>query len=195
MITREVKVNDHTYYYLFHTSGSKPFKKYIKFLGENKPNPKEMKKAESEFLKEIKSNPQVDTHHNIIVLLQKIQEIYGYIPESEIVRLSKELDIPAVDITGVATFYSQFKLIKPGKYKISLCRGTACHVKNSIELLKYLEESLAIKAGHTQESGKISLDIVNCLGACAKAPVMMINGQVYGELTKDKIKKVIEGLK
>jgi NADH:ubiquinone oxidoreductase subunit E len=195
MITREVKVNDHSYYYLFHTSGTKPFKKYIKFLGENNPSSKEVKKLESAFLKEIKLNPQVDTHHNIIVLLQKIQEVYGYIPESEIVRLSKELDIPAVDITGVATFYSQFKLIKPGKYKVSICRGTACHVKNSIELLKYLEEILGVKAGQTQESGKISLDIVNCLGACAKAPVMMINGQVYGELTKDKVKTIIGGLK
>ena len=154
-----------------------------------------MKKLESNFLKEIKSSSAQELYPNVIVLLQKIQEQYGYLPESEIVRLSKELDIPAVDLSGVATFYSQFKLIKPGKYKLSLCRGTACHVKNSLELLKYTEELLGVKAGKTQESGKVSLDIVNCLGACAKAPVIMINGVVYGELTKEKIKKIVEGLK
>jgi NADH-quinone oxidoreductase subunit E len=195
MMLREVLVNKNTYYYLFHTSGTKPFRKYIKFLGSKKPTIKEQVKLEKEFLKEIKTNPQQDLHPNVVALLQKIQEDHGYLPETEIVRLSKELDIPAVDLSGVATFYSQFKLIKPGKYRISLCRGTACHVKNSLELLKYIEELLGIKAGQTQESGKISLNTVNCLGACAKAPVMMINSVVYGELTKDKIKKIVEGLK
>lgn len=110
-------------------------------------------------------------------------------------KLAKSLGIPAVELFGVATFYTQFRLTKPGKYTISVCTGTACHIKNSSLLIKFAEELLGIKRGQTTSDGKISFESVNCLGACAKAPAMMINGTVFGELTKTKMKEIIEGLK
>jgi len=200
MILRTVVVGENTYFYLFHggtstVNGQKKYHKNIKFLGSRNLTAKALAKRKIAFRNEIKNKPDSpDLHGNVIVLLQQIQDKYGYLAEQELVRISKQLDIPAVDLIGVATFYSQFKLFKPGQYKVSICRGTACHVKNSIELLRYAEELLKIKSGQTQGSGKVSLDIVNCMGACAKAPVLMINNKVYGELTKDKLKKIIEGL-
>ncbi len=131
---------------------------------------------------------------NLMNLLLQIQEKYNYLPKEKLIELSKSKNIPGVDIYGIATFYAQFKLEKPGKYKISICRGTACHVKNSGSIIEYLEEYLNLKIGQTSEDGKFTLETVNCIGACAKAPAMMINGEVYGELTKEKVKKIIDGL-
>jgi NADH-quinone oxidoreductase E subunit len=132
---------------------------------------------------------------NVVAILQELQKSKGYLEKEDIIQIAKQLQIPAVHMYGVATFYSMFKLHKPGKYIISMCRGTACHVKNSLALLNYLEEALKIKPGQTTKDGKISLETVNCIGACAKAPAMMINNIVYGELTKEKIKKIISELK
>jgi len=131
---------------------------------------------------------------NVIEILQELQEKEGYLPQKDMINLSNKLNIPGVDISGVATFYSQFKFQKPGKYLINICNGTACHVKGSLSILGYLESFLGIKCGQTTADGKITLQSVNCIGACAKAPAMMINTIVYGELDKKKIKKIIDDL-
>jgi iron-hydrogenase subunit gamma len=141
-----------------------------------------------------KTQPDVRTQ-NVVERLQELQEQKTYISKEDMIALSKREKIPGVDIYGVATFYAQFKLKKPGKYVISVCTGTACHVKNSDSILNYLEEILGVKKGETTADGLITLEAVNCIGACAKAPAMMINGTVYGLLTKEKARKIIEELK
>ena len=105
------------------------------------------------------------------------------------------MEVPLTDLVGVATFYSQFKFKKPGKYQISVCNGTACHVKGSPALMKQIQDVLKLKPGQTSKDMKFSLESVNCIGACARAPAMMINGVVYGELDKNKMIKIVSGLK
>jgi NADH:ubiquinone oxidoreductase subunit E len=194
---REVCIGESCHYYLFGSTKGKFFKKHIKYLGKKKPESFVLNKEKQKFIEQIKKSidKPVEQTKNLIGLLQQIQEKEGYLSEDSIVKLCKELDVPAVELYGVATFYSQFKLKKAGKYKISLCRGTACHVKKSFELLKFLEEFLEIKVGETAKNGRFSLEAVNCIGACARAPAMMINGKVYGELNEAKIKQIISGLK
>jgi NADH:ubiquinone oxidoreductase subunit E len=144
-------------------------------------------------MKEILS--ENNAKENTINLLLDIQEKETYLPKDKMMSLSKIKGIPGVDIYGVATFYAQFKLNKPGKFIISLCRGTACHVKGSAKLLDYFYDYLGLKPGQTSKDGKFTLQCVNCLGACAKAPAMMINDITYGDLDKKKIKQIIESLK
>jgi NADH-quinone oxidoreductase E subunit len=197
---KEVSIHGYKYFYLFHTVRKDgKFHKISKYIGKEKPSDEELVKLKHAFLDEIK-NPQpkdeLITHNvNVVAILQELQKSKGYLEKEDIIQIAKQLQIPAVHMYGVATFYSMFKLHKPGKYIISMCRGTACHVKNSLALLNYLEEALKIKPGQTTKDGKISLETVNCIGACAKAPAMMINNIVYGELTKEKIKKIISELK
>jgi NADH:ubiquinone oxidoreductase subunit E len=132
---------------------------------------------------------------NTINLLLDIQEKRGWLPKEAMKRACRQRGIPGVDVYGVATFYSQFKLAKRGKYLLSLCRGTACHVKGSEKLLQYLYGLLGIRPGETTSDGKFTLQTVNCVGACAKAPNIMINNVVYGNLDEPKLKKLLEGLK
>jgi NADH-quinone oxidoreductase subunit E len=132
---------------------------------------------------------------DLIPALQDIQKAFGYLSEEHLEILSKKIKTPLTIISGVATFYNQFKMKPIGRYHISVCRGTACHVHDSGELLKFLEKKLKIKAGDLTVDGKFSLEPVNCIGACAKAPAMMINDTVYGELTEKKISHIIDSLK
>lgn len=131
---------------------------------------------------------------NVIVLLQEIQEKHGFLPQEELVSLAKRLAIPSIDIFGVATFYSQFKLSKNGRHVCAVCTGTACHIKNSTQLIASAQKSLGIKKGQTTEDGRVTLDSVNCIGACAKAPAVMIDGEVVGDLTGDALVRILEGL-
>lgn len=194
---KEVSIHGYKYFYLFHTVRKDgKFHKVSKYIGKEKPSEEQLLKLKKDFLDEIHNKPFKEEHHiNVVAILQELQAKRSYLEKEDIIQISKQLNIPAVYMYGVATFYAQFKLHKPGKYIISLCRGTACHVKNSLSLLQYLEELLKIKSGSTTKDGKISLETVNCIGACAKAPAMMINNTVYGELTKEKIKKIIAELK
>lgn len=132
---------------------------------------------------------------NVVYSLQQVQDRYGYLPAEELVKLSKVNGIPGVDIYGVATFYNQFKLKKPAKYILAVCRGTACHVRNSESLLDYAEELLKIKAGESTPDGLITLEIVRCIGACAKAPAIMVNDTIYGNMDKNKLKQLLASLK
>lgn len=127
----------------------------------------------------------------LMPILQKAQGIYGYLPIEVQNMISEETGIPMEKIYGVATFYSQFSLYPKGKYKISVCLGTACYVKGSGDIHQKLMEKLGIGEGECTPDGKFSLDACRCIGACGLAPVITINDDVYGKLTVDDIDEVL----
>ena len=130
---------------------------------------------------------------NIISLLQEVQEAFGYIPEKAAHWFSKKLDIPASRFYGVATFYTQFHLKPRGENVVTVCRGTACHVKGSERLLNRLLLELGIPPGEdTTEDLKFTVEKVNCVGACGIAPVIILNKKVHGKMTLDKLMKDIK---
>jgi len=128
----------------------------------------------------------------LMPIMQRAQDIFGYLPEEVQNYIAKELDIPVSDIYGVATFYAQFNLEPKGKYIISVCMGTACYVKGSQAVLDKLEEVLGVPAGRTTPDGLFTLNATRCLGACGLAPVIMVNDDVYGRLTPAQIPGIIE---
>lgn len=127
----------------------------------------------------------------LMPIMQKAQDIYGYLPYEVQKIISDELDVPIEKIYGVATFYSQFNLYPKGQYKISVCLGTACYVKGSGDIYNKLMEILGIAGGECTADGKFSLDACRCIGACGLAPVMMINDDVYGRLTPDELDGIL----
>jgi len=131
---------------------------------------------------------------SLVTVLQRVQAIYGYLPQPVMRYLSGELQIKPARIYGVATFYSQFRLTPVGKYLILLCQGTACHVNGSERIRSAVCEELRIRPGETTHDRLFTLSDVACLGCCSLAPVMMINGQAYGPLTTDKALKIIREL-
>ena len=112
---------------------------------------------------------------SLITILQKTQDIYGYLPKDAIIYISERTGIAESEIMGVATFYTQFRLTPVGKYLIMLCQGTACHVNSSELILQTIKDELGIEDGETTEDGLFSLKCVACLGCCSLSPVMMIN--------------------
>ena len=128
----------------------------------------------------------------LIMILNDVQEKFGYIPKQAQVVISEELSIPMAEIYGVVTFYSRFTLAPKGKYNISICLGTACFVKGSQNLLDRAKERLKIEPGGVTPDGKFSLDDVRCVGACGLAPVFMVNDEVYGNATVKKFDEVID---
>ena len=128
----------------------------------------------------------------LMPILQKAQDIYGYLPKEVMKIISDETQIPMEKIYGVATFYSQFTLNPKGKYRISVCLGTACYVKGSGDIYNKLMEKLGIVGGECTPDGKFSLDACRCVGACGLAPVMMINDEVYGRLNVDDSDDILE---
>ncbi|MFH1788922.1 MAG: NADH-quinone oxidoreductase subunit NuoE [Candidatus Altiarchaeota archaeon] len=131
----------------------------------------------------------------VIDALEDVQEEYGFISEEHMRRIQQKLSVPLVDVVGVVTFYSAFKLISPGRHVIRLCNGTACHVKGAAGLRGHLKDKLKVEAGETTSDGRFTLETVNCIGACAKAPSMMVDGTVYGNLTVEKIDEILGSYK
>lgn len=133
---------------------------------------------------------------NVITILQDIEKNFGYIPEEAVNWFSKKLDIPASRFFGTATFYSQFHLKPHGKNVITVCRGTACHVKGSERLINrvLMELDLSPDEGTTPDL-KFTVERVNCIGACGIAPVTLVNHEVHGKTTLDKLMKEIRKLK
>ena len=127
----------------------------------------------------------------LMPVLQKAQEIYGYLPVEVQQMVSDGLGVSMSEIYGVATFYSQFTLNPKGKYQISVCLGTACYVKGSGQVFERLQEKLGIENGGCTPDGKYSLEACRCVGACGLAPVMMINGDVYGRLVPDDVDDIL----
>lgn len=132
---------------------------------------------------------------SLITILQKTQDIYGYLPKDAIIYISERTGIAESEIMGVATFYTQFSLAPVGKYLIMLCQGTACHVNSSELILQTIKDELGIEDGETTEDGMFSLKCVACLGCCSLSPVMMINESTYGSLTPEKTKKILKELR
>ena len=127
----------------------------------------------------------------LMPILQKAQDIYGYLPIEVQTIISNELNIPLEKVYGVVTFYSQFSLNPKGKYNISVCLGTACYVKGSGDIFAKLQEILGIDNGGCTADGKFSLEACRCIGACGLAPVMTVNDEVYGRLTPDEISGIL----
>ena len=132
---------------------------------------------------------------SLITILQKTQDIYGYLPKDAIIYISERTGIAESETMGVATFYTQFRLTPVGKYLIMLCQGTACHVNSSELILQTIKDELGIEDGETTEDGLFSLKCVACLGCCSLSPVMMINESTYGSLTPEKTKKILKELR
>ena len=129
----------------------------------------------------------------LMMILSAIQKKYGYIPLEVQQIVSKKTGIPVAEIYGVVTFYSFFSLEPKGKYVIGICLGTACYVKNSQQVLDKFSAALGgIEAGQTTPDGLFTIEAVRCIGACALAPAMSINGKVYSKVTPDQVGKIID---
>ena len=133
---------------------------------------------------------------NLIAILQKVQEVYRYLPEDAMIYIGTKMEgLSPATVFGVATFYAQFSLEPKGKYEIKVCDGTACHVRGSMPVLNAIKARLDLKDGQlTTDDGLFSLETVSCLGACGLAPVVVINGKVYPQMTSDAIKIVLDTL-
>lgn len=132
---------------------------------------------------------------NLITVLQKAQDIYGYLPTDVLYEIAEKTGNSPAKVLGVATFYTQFRLKKVGKYLILLCKGTACHVNGADSIEKAICEELKISDGDTTEDGLFSLKSVACLGCCSLSPVMMINEETYGSLTPAKTIEILREIK
>ena len=132
---------------------------------------------------------------SLITVLQKVQEIYGFLPQEVLMHIAGELNIPPAKVFGVATFYTQFRFQPVGKYLILLCQGTACHVNSSQKIEQAINEVLEIEDGQTTKDRLFTLKNVACLGCCSLSPVMMINEDTYGNLTPDKTKKILKEIR
>ena len=131
------------------------------------------------------------TNSSLIQVLHDAQEIYGYLPMEVQRTISEKMSIPFAEIFGVVSFYSQFSLTPKGKYRISVCMGTACYVKNSNDILDKFKEILSIDVDECTEDGIFSLNACRCIGACGLAPVVTINDDVYGKLVADDVEGII----
>ncbi|WP_246465335.1 NADH-quinone oxidoreductase subunit NuoE [Atribacter laminatus] len=132
---------------------------------------------------------------HLISILQEIQADYRYLPEEILTYVATALGVSPAYVYGVATFYAQFSLKPKGKHMIRVCDGTACHVKGSINVLKTVKEQLGLKENEeTTPDLLFTVETVACIGACALAPAMMIDEEVYGMLNEEKTREIIEGL-
>ena len=139
------------------------------------------------FIEEWKGKPG-----NLIMVLHKVQQTYGYIPREIAIEISSLLDVPLAKIYGVVTFYNFFKLQKAGKYIIQVCLGTACYLRGGDDLMKEFERQLGVGVNATTPDGLFSVEAVRCLGCCGLAPVVVVNGEVYGKLKKEDVAGIIE---
>ena len=128
---------------------------------------------------------------NMMPVLQGAQEIYGYLPVEVQKMIAEGLDVSLEEVYGVATFYSQFQLNPKGEIAIAVCLGTACYVKGSGDLINKVTELIGIEAGQTSPDGRYSLEATRCIGACGLAPVLTVNGEVYGRLTKADVATIL----
>ena len=135
------------------------------------------------------------TSNDLIPILQRVQDGYGYLPKDVVMEASERTGIAASQIYGVATFYEQFHLKPRGKHLIRCCRGTACHVKGGPEIIDVIKNCLGLEAGETTEDMEFTFETVACLGACALAPLMVIDGNYYGMMTKQKVAEVLDSFR
>ncbi|MDA3850763.1 MAG: NAD(P)H-dependent oxidoreductase subunit E [Spirochaetaceae bacterium] len=138
------------------------------------------------FVEDWKSNPG-----NLIMVLHRVQEEFGYIPRHIAIELTTMLDIPLAKIYGVITFYQFFKLKKPGKHTLQVCMGTACYLKGGADLIQEIENLIGVGVNQTTEDEQFSLESVRCVGCCGLAPVLVVGKEVYGKLNADKLPGIL----
>jgi len=131
----------------------------------------------------------------LIAILEGIQSRFGYLPKEALEVVAKKTGKSLVDIYGVATFYKSFTLNPRGKHLVSVCLGTACHVLNAPKVVEEFERQLDVKAGNTAKDGEFTLETVNCLGACALGPIVMVDGHYFSHVTPSKVKQIISKTK
>ena len=128
----------------------------------------------------------------LIEILHKVQALLGFIPKKIQKKIAKDLDLAPGKISSVMSFYAHFSEKPKGKYQIAICKGTACYVKGSVEIIDKIEKVYGLKSGDTTDDGLFSLEVVRCLGACGLAPVMTVNGKAHGLLNPDKAIKILK---
>jgi len=147
-------------------------------------------------VEELKVKSYITKYNNekkaLVSILQEIQEEYNYLPQEVLRIVSKTLGIPLIDIIGVATFYRAFSLEPRGKHLITVCLGTACHVRGGPKILEEFERKLNIEAGETSKDGQYSLETVACLGCCAIGPVVVVDGGYYAQTTIRKVGSILK---
>ncbi len=140
---------------------------------------------------------QIVKKHNsdksaLLAVLQDIQEAFNYLPKEAMITVGAAMDIPASRVYEVATFYNAFSLNPRGEHIVKICVGTACHVRGASAILDKFERTLFIKPGETNQNKKFSLELVNCVGACALGPVVVIDTEYHGQMTINKVDKIIK---
>ncbi len=128
---------------------------------------------------------------NLIPLLQEVQTKLGYLPRKALQEIADFLEMPAIEVWGVATFYNQFRFVPLGKYHTTVCMGTACHLAGGRLILEALEREIDIKVGETAEDGNFSLERVACIGCCMLAPVIVIKDKIYPKMTPFKVEEAL----
>ena len=145
---------------------------------------------------ETKLNEAIAAHRDVpgalMPVLQKAQEIYGYLPVEVQIMVAEGLGLSLEEVYAVVTFYAQFSLNPTGKHRVAVCLGTACYVKGAQAILDELEKQLGIKAGGTTPDGQFTLEATRCLGCCGLAPVMTVDDEVYGRLTPADIRGILD---
>jgi NADH:ubiquinone oxidoreductase subunit E len=136
-----------------------------------------------------RSQPQ-----QLIEVLQDVQDAFGYIPQEAMTTVSKELGVPLIEVSRVANYYKAFSLQPRGKHVITVCMGTACHVRGAPRLLDEMKGQLGIDPGQTTDDGMFTVERVNCLGACALGPVVVLDGKYHGKMTPNKLRKLIQSV-
>jgi NADH:ubiquinone oxidoreductase subunit E len=151
-------------------------------------------KGESEEVKAIISKYN-SNHDSVIAILQDVQSRYHYLPETALRLVAEQLELPLIQVYGVATFFKAFSLKPRGEHLIKVCVGTACHVRGAQPVLDEVKRQLGIEAGETTEDMMFTLETVNCLGACALGPIMVVDDEYYGEMSPGKVKAIIKNYK
>lgn len=128
----------------------------------------------------------------LMPVMQKAQDIYGYLPIEVQRMIADGMDVSVEEVYGIASFYAQFLLNKKGQVAIAVCLGTACYVKGSGDIIEEISKSIGIKPGDTSPDGKYSLEATRCIGACGLAPVLTVNGEVFGRLTTKDVPGILE---
>ena len=131
----------------------------------------------------------------LIQILHKAQDIFGFLPDTVQTYIANKLDISPAKVFGVVTFYSYFTMVPKGKHVINVCMGTACYVRGAEKIIEELKKEIGIEPGQTSDDGMWTLTSLRCVGACGLAPVMMIDDEVYGKVTPDQVKGLIEQVK
>lgn len=129
---------------------------------------------------------------NLIMVLHRVQEEFGFVPRQAAFEVAAALDIPVAKIFGVITFYHFFKLTKPGNNQIAVCMGTACYLKGGQDLIDECERKLGVGLNTVTEDGEFSVEAVRCIGCCGLAPVLTVNGEVFGDVSNKEMVKIIE---